>query len=180
LNDVKTNYCGDALINSKGTLQVASFTSAEEAGQLAQQLTNATGAEFRVGTQYKLGGSSTDTSADTPVSSEESPVETPTASIIPSPSSESLPSLPSGFAQYTAYLIGAGFLLFILVLWFLPAILAYRVAAAKGCSKVSWCVAAVFFGPAVFIATLGLPDRVLRKQMDQLIEQKSEPERNKG
>ena len=54
LNKVKMKYCGDALINSEGSLQIASFTSSEEASQFAERLANATGGSFRVGEQYQV------------------------------------------------------------------------------------------------------------------------------
>lgn len=49
---VRNRYCGDAYINPRGMLQVASFNSPQEAEQLAERLTAATGASFRRGDSY--------------------------------------------------------------------------------------------------------------------------------
>ena len=49
---VKSNYCGDAYINRENALQVASFTTAEQAHLYAQRLSAATGRSFRVGQPY--------------------------------------------------------------------------------------------------------------------------------
>jgi hypothetical protein len=49
---VKSNYCGDAYINRENALQVASFTTAEQAHLFAQRLSAATGRSFRVGQPY--------------------------------------------------------------------------------------------------------------------------------
>jgi serine/threonine-protein kinase len=48
LHLVKNNYCADAFITKNGNLQVASFTSTDEAEQFARLLSNATGYNFWV------------------------------------------------------------------------------------------------------------------------------------
>ena len=49
LQEVRRSYCGDAYKNTRGDLQVASFTSLQKAQNFAQLLSEATGRSFRVG-----------------------------------------------------------------------------------------------------------------------------------
>ena len=49
LSTIKDSYCGDAYINEGGALQVASFATEDEARVFADQLSRATGSDFRVG-----------------------------------------------------------------------------------------------------------------------------------
>ena len=52
LQVVRRSYCGDAYKNTRGDLQVASFTSLQKAQNFAQLLSEATGRSFRVGQRY--------------------------------------------------------------------------------------------------------------------------------
>ena len=49
ISKIKTDYCGDAYINEQGALQIASFSTENEARDFAAQINRATGANFRVG-----------------------------------------------------------------------------------------------------------------------------------
>jgi hypothetical protein len=53
LATVRNRYCGDAYFNTNGRLQAASFNSPEEAKQLAERLSAATGVSFYRGKGYK-------------------------------------------------------------------------------------------------------------------------------
>ncbi|MEB3225929.1 MAG: IMS domain-containing protein [Synechococcus sp.] len=53
LTSVKNNYCGDAFLRSDNTVQVASFTSRNNAQGFIEQLTQATGQSFRIETAQK-------------------------------------------------------------------------------------------------------------------------------
>jgi hypothetical protein len=54
LQEVRRSFCGDAYMNARGDLQVASFTSLQKAQNFAQLLSEATGRSFRVGQSYPL------------------------------------------------------------------------------------------------------------------------------
>ena len=49
ISTIKTDYCGDAYINEEGALQIASFSTENDARDFAAQINRATGANFRVG-----------------------------------------------------------------------------------------------------------------------------------
>ena len=49
---VRNRYCGDAYINANGMPQVASFNNPQQAEQLAERLSAATGSTFRRGEGY--------------------------------------------------------------------------------------------------------------------------------
>jgi hypothetical protein len=52
LQEVRRSYCGDAYKNTRGDLQVASFTSLQKAQNFAQLLSEAIGRSFRAGQRY--------------------------------------------------------------------------------------------------------------------------------
>lgn len=49
METIRSRYCGDAYVTVYGFMEVASFTSFEEATNFAQRLSRASGYSFRVG-----------------------------------------------------------------------------------------------------------------------------------